>query len=67
MAGLFGTPKLGDYSASKFALMGLSETLRLEASQEVPHIFALDLRPLLTDFYIFECYLEYRGFLRVLR
>ena len=47
--------------------MGLSETLRLEASQEVPHIFALDLRPLLTDFYIFECYLEYRGFLRVLR
>jgi len=34
VAGLFGTPKLTDYAASKFALMGLSESLRLEVSQE---------------------------------
>lgn len=35
IAGLSGSPNLGAYSASKFALMGLSESLRLEYSPRI--------------------------------
>ena len=35
VAGLFGSIKLVDYCASKFAVMGLVEALRFEIMQEV--------------------------------
>ena len=35
VAGLFGSPKLVDYSCSKFAVMGFVEALRFEMKQEV--------------------------------
>ena len=35
VAGLFGSIKLVDYCASKFAVMGLVEALRFEIAQEV--------------------------------
>jgi NAD(P)-dependent dehydrogenase (short-subunit alcohol dehydrogenase family) len=50
VAGLVGTPGLGYYNATKFALEGLSEALELEASHLGIHVTAVEPGPFRTDF-----------------
>lgn len=50
VAGLAGTPGLGYYNATKFALEGLSEALELETSHLGIHVTAVEPGPFRTDF-----------------
>lgn len=50
VAGLAGTPGLGYYNATKFALEGLSEALELEIGHLGIHVTAVEPGPFRTDF-----------------
>ena len=49
VAGIFGSPKLVDYSCSKFAITGLMESLKLEIQQEVFYKLA-DIDPVIIPY-----------------
>ena len=50
VAGLAGTPGLGYYNLTKFALEGLSESLALEVAHLGIHVTAIEPGPFRTDF-----------------
>ena len=48
-AGLIGSPRHTDYAASKFAVVGFNEALRLELKRSVPGVKTTVVRPFYTD------------------
>jgi all-trans-retinol dehydrogenase (NAD+) len=54
MAGVVGNPDLGDYCASKFAAIGLNESLRIEMKRAQKNIVCTTIMPFYINTGMFE-------------